>query len=998
VYDGAWVGNAYHQPAYAAVARWAAGRRVVVAAPTDMVGPSRLVQAEARRVVLVGECPWATPDVEVRRGIPELPLPDGDADVVVCVEAYATFPPVVRRQLIREAHRVLRRGGMFIASVPAVSSNDDDADFWALESELGDAFIGTTMVAQMPWEGVSLAPVLDDERVPTVTLEETLLEEAPEATHYLAVAFRGYPAPDVFERLRSECVLVPVPTQVDEPAAIVAPEPPAQPAPEPPAPEPEPPPPVVEPEPVDDGLQERVAELETQLEARDTDIRVLTGNLEALEASLARVSERAEARSRELEVVQKERRELQRTVDSLGRERDATTRNLEMATAERAGAQQLSDRVEAELDQARRRLAEQTRELSERSAEASRLSGELTAVKDRLANQEAALEQTRTRAEELTRTAARQDEQSRMLAEVASDRDRLREELKRRTETIQSLEERLWTAREDVQKERLEAVRIASEVDRLRDAAERSQLAEREGRAKIESLSTELRTIEVQRADAAALLRSRDEQLERMNQDLRSLTSESADVDGLRAELAERSQSLGRVREQLEQVKTRAAEAAHLAKRREEQLSTAGEDLQKLETRVETAESEAAGLRSELDVKSLEVEQLAASVANLQAQLDDTRQARTHSEDTSRDLQRRLELNTEELDQVRNRLRSRDQELADIVAARETSGVELYKLRQELEATSQVNEALEATLEQGVLADASPSPSLEAGWPDGAVSEIRRLRGQLVAQTRRHAEQLERFDKDGGRAADEDELRKRLRMADLEAQVRADEQEYLLTLLESAEQRIWEMNDASDRNAARLAAGLAQLEKTKEQLDETLDELEVTRKQLAASQARALEQERLAASERAKLLRAGIDPDGLPNVGAESEDPFADFDDEKMIELLPSSIDEEPVPEKGAPAVEVRDQTGSASSSVREGPRIVVEAVDDDDWFDESAEPTQPRPGAKGAARTKEIPKPPPIGAPTRKVDDPTVPRLRMSGPPKVAKDGKDAANSGHKK
>ena len=985
----------YHQPAYAAVARWAAGRRIVVAAPADMDGPSRLVQADARRVVLVGECPWATPEVEVRRGIPELPLPDGDADVIVCVEAYATLPPVVRRQLVREAHRVLRRGGMFVASVPASSSGDEDADFWALESELGEAFIGTTMVAQMPWEGVSLAPVLDDERVPTVSLEETLLEQAPEATHYLAVAFRGYPAPDVFERLRSECLLVPVPGRAPEPAPIMVHEQPEQPV----APEPEPPPMVEEPEPVDVGLQQRIAELETQLEARDTDIRVLSGNLEALEASLSRVSERAEARGRELEVVQKERRDLQLAVESLGRERDATTRNLEMATAERAGAQQLSDRVEAELEQARRRLTEQTRELSERSAEASRLSGELAAVKDRLANQEAALEQTRSRAEELTRTAARQDEQSRMLAEIAADRDRLREELKRRTESIQSLEERLWTAREDVQKERLEAVRIASEVERLRDAAERSQQAEREGRAKIEELSGELRGIEVQRADAMALLRSRDEQVERMQQDLRALTSESADVDGLRAELAERSRALGEVRGQLEQVKTRAAEASQLAKRREEQLSRAGEDLRKLEQRVETAEGEAAGLQSELEVKSLEVEQLAASVADLQAQLDDTRQSRTQTEDVSRDLQRRLELNTEELDQLRNRLRSRDQELADIVAARETSGVELYKLRQELEATSQVNEALEATLEQGVIASTSSSPALEAGWPDDAVSEIRRLRAQLVAQTRRHAEQLERLQKDGGRVADEDELRKRLRRAELEAQVRADEQEHLLTLLESAEQRIWEMNDASDRNAARLAAGLAQLEKTKEQLDETLDELEVTRKQLAASQARALEQERLAASERAKLVRAGIDPDGLPNVGADDEDPFADFTDDKMIELLPSAGKQER--ETGAPTTEVRDQTGSASSSVRvEGPRIVVEAVDDDDWFDDSAEPTQPRPAGGVNKRKAEIPDPPAIGAPKSKVDDPTMPRLRMSGPPKVAgaKDGEDAANSGHKK
>src|SRR5690606_8770412 len=76
-------------------------------------------------------------------------------------------------------------------------------------------------------------------------------------------------------------------------------------------------------------------------------------------------------------------------------------------------------------------------------------------------------------------------------------------------------------------------------------------------------------------------------------------------------------------------------------------------------------------------------------------------------------------------------------------------------------------------------------------------------------------------------------------------------------------------------------------EKHKEQIDELHDELEVSRNLLAAAQARALEQERLLASERAKLARAGIGPDGLPptargvtvaETGQEVDDLFADLE------------------------------------------------------------------------------------------------------------------------
>ena len=232
--------------------------------------------------------------------------------------------------------------------------------------------------------------------------------------------------------------------------------------------------------------------------------------------------------------------------------------------------------------------------------------------------------------------------------------------------------------------------------------------------------------------------------------------------------------------------------------------------------------------------------------------------------------------------------------------------------------------------------------------------------------------------------------------------MRADEQGHLLTLLEASEQRVWEMDDASGRNAARLAASLAQLEKHKEQLDETLDELEVTRNLLTVAQTRALEQERLVASERAKLMRAGIDPDGLPNVDTDHEDPFADLEStELMIEL---HVSHDAHTEAGTPTT-VSDRRGSSSSSSLrlEGPRIVVEAVDDDEWGDDDLSGEDVSGGTATTARRgtgsksnkgptgefKAIGNEPPIaGAPSSVVEDPTMPRLQVPPPPEMSGSG----------
>lgn len=904
-------------------------------------GPRHLLAGGARELFVVGPGP-SIEGAQTISGVPEIPVEDGSIDVVACIEPYASYGAPLRRRLLREVHRVLRPGGMLAAWVAHSPDDPSHADFWTMEEELADVFTRSAMVAQIPWHGFSLAPIVDDDRSPRVAIVEALLHQAPEASHYLALSFRGSADPETLERLQTECVLVPIPGEVPEEEDVEGPA--------------------------------KLSELEELLSTRETDLRVLTANVTALEESLAKASEKAEARARELEKLQRQTRELETRRDELHQDLEARTHELELAVTERSGQRTLTERLEAELDVARRRLQDQIDQVAVRTADASRLQGELQAVRERLAAAEQRLDDSRSRTEALTASAAKQDEQGRMLAEVASDRDRLREELSRRANEIHRLEERLWEAREEVQKERLESVRLSGSVERLEDQSQRARQAEQEGRGRIEELSAELRRLEVARADADAALRSRDEQLTKLRHDAETLQSESADLHDVQRELRERSRELGELSGQLEQARAREQDAAARLRKRDEQLSQAGAELQSLRRTTDQDSSSVKALQNELDVKALEVEQLAASVGNLQRQVEEQRSLRTAADERTSGLQRRLESATAELEELRKRVRQRDQELNDLNSAQETDSMELYKLRQELESTAQLNERLDGGRK---APDPGSTSEQEGSWPDDAVAEVRRLRGAMAAQIRRHAEQVQQLEKaraTGGGARDED-LYDELQRARLESAVRAEEQEHILALLESAEQKIWEMNDAADRSAARLAASLAQLEKNKEQLDETQDELEVTRNLVGAAQARALEFERLLGSERAKLMRAGIDPDGLPTKdlpGGELDDVFADLSEEgrPMVELASRDAGV-PTFEEGAPTQLIRDRSGSIGGT---GPRIVVEALEEDDAWDDMLE--------EGGAAPSPI-----VRVPTDLLIDGEPRSLRPRPPPRVSSD-----------
>jgi hypothetical protein len=250
------------------------------------------------------------------------------------------------------------------------------------------------------------------------------------------------------------------------------------------------------------------------------------------------------------------------------------------------------------------------------------------------------------------------------------------------------------------------------------------------------------------------------------------------------------------------------------------------------------------------------------------------------------------------------------------------------------------------------------APSVDPSWPVAARALVSRLQAQVAEQAKRHSEALEvresmpQVEPDQGR----------LRRLQLEVEIRAREQEVMLAELEKAEQKIWEMSDASDRNAARLAASLSQLERNKETLDQTMEELEVSNNLLAAAQARALEQERLLGSERAKLARAGVGPDGLPretmSAGGSVDQLFQELNPVpgSMVDLDSSPIDVGS-PEAGAPGAPVEDRAGSRASSSRrlegagpKGPRVVVEEIEDDggSWPVVTEPPTPLRPKRDG--------------------------------------------------
>jgi chromosome segregation ATPase len=402
-------------------------------------------------------------------------------------------------------------------------------------------------------------------------------------------------------------------------------------------------------------------------------------------------------------------------------------------------------------------------------------------------------------------------------------------------------------------------VRLASEIERAHDLAKRSHDNEQALNREVERLNSELRRAEVECAELRADVSSRDSQLARMREDA-TRAAKAGDLEEIQETLQKRAEEIAEFTTELEQARAREQDAADLATRRELELIDAEQERQRLSSLTKKQADDAAGMASELEVKQLEVEQLESAISDLKQQLEAQRELVRDYERGMVEVQNDLEAATSEQQLLRARLRERDQQLAEITTTQTSKSKELEKLREELHdavaAHGQLESMLEATLAAADAEVDSQEKMGEGGGIAEARREIRRLKEYVENESRRHTEQLrEREDGERQRLA---EATQRTQLLQLEATVRAQEQEFMLVKLDEAEQRIWMMTDATDRNAARLAAGLAQLEQNEEKLAELRDELEVTRQLLAQEQSRALEQERLLANERAKLARAGV--------------------------------------------------------------------------------------------------------------------------------------------
>nr|WP_255216159.1 methyltransferase domain-containing protein [Pseudenhygromyxa sp. WMMC2535] len=1058
-------------PAYLALERWVLARTVVVVQPSGPEGPRRLLSAGARQVLVIGADFPSEPGMQVRPATgARLPLRDASVDLVVCVEAFGSLRSTDRRELLREGHRVLRGEGLFCAWIEQreveafgrTLAGSSQLDFWGLEDQMAAIFSRVDMLAQMPWQGFSLAPIVDDDAVagagageePMLALREELLEEPPEASHYLAVASKSRTPTG----LARECLLIPLPrsevfgfdpqaerdsAEIEElrdeldrlreelslRAAKVAAahgrvrelegqleslrarssE--------------------VEAAEVDrlrDGLteaetqlsilrareqeqgsqlarvederQELLAELqaaraeqsergrsvdeieaelraaleqakiraraaedqirglEERLRSQETDLQILTRTSSEQDKAVERLTTQLESERAALEQAREDERGLRERIEALDGERQELRRQNEVYVAEREGARKLAQRMEAELEVASRRSQAQDHALSAKIEEASRLAGELQAMRKRLEEAERSLAQTRTRAEELTATAAQGAEQGRMLADVAVDRDRLREELSQRTRQSEELEAKLWETREALQKERLEGVRVASEVERLREQVERARAEEQRRAGEVQSLSRELRELEVSGAQSKALLEARGEQIARLEKEAAALAGQSADVDSLRAELRERNHSIASSSEQLAALEAREQQATAAAEQHAAKLEQASARIDELEGELELQQDGSAQLRDELEVRQVEVEQLGATVESLQAQLEEARERAKLRAGEKQAIQGQLEEAAALRDSLRRQLREREQQVERLSSDQDSSS-ELSALRRDLEAETERASAGGEGAGEGT--GKGPSKDEIDAWPSSARAELERLRAALAQSTREHVRELSALRASVG-GGSESERVERLR---LELQVRTTEQEYMLARLDGAEQKIWEMTDASDRNAARFAASLAQLEKHKETVDSLLDELEVTRNLLAAEQARALEQERLLASERAKLARAGIGIEGFPAARPDDEDPFADFagslmdlDGDKKSAKKPSvAAGLKPRPAGGplAPPGAKAKGEGEEGPTAQELDHALASLTDDDDegvsFADLNLDESGPAPAAKAA-------------------------------------------------
>ena len=422
----------YHLPAYVALQRWAAGRNVVVVSPHDADGPRTILQSGASRVCVVGG------EVEPQRGIEcfpdwsSLPMVTGGVDMILCIESYAEMPPPQRQEMLVEAKRLLSPKGLFAGW--AHQGDESTVDFWTLEDELSAVFKRVFMVAELPWQGVSLAPVMDEEggSAPALRLNEALLPEVPEASHYLAIATQIDIGNEVAQHLTDNCLLVPLPANPETSRLL---------------------------EEHESAIRELQAELrgrgeavktarartelvERELEERKAELQSRRAELEIASAQLDEAREEVEAqrgRLHEQQEALKKAAEVARAVEGLQNELEATTEALRAKESELVEARRVQQRVEAlqrelgQIDVLQKQLAAAQQETEAVRQEADKVAGleaQLTELKTAL--QSARGSQSRLEEQKRRLTAIREE------LEAAKAAERLAQQQKQELQTLRN--------------------------------------------------------------------------------------------------------------------------------------------------------------------------------------------------------------------------------------------------------------------------------------------------------------------------------------------------------------------------------------------------------------------------------------------------------------------------------------------------------------------------------------------------------------------------------
>jgi chromosome segregation ATPase len=586
------------------------------------------------------------------------------------------------------------------------------------------------------------------------------------------------------------------------------------------------------------------AELQTQLQATETERQRLADHCRQLE-------QRVQAMENELAVRRAELDELERR---LGEER---------ATLQKGQAQHRDDLVR--LDRLQGTLEEREKELGARTKELDRRSEQLRQNAAELEEQAAQLDQWHSKlaadAEALTKSkeehvtavsqlqqrAAALEGQQAMLAALRTRLERMREDVRR--EEKQLAEQRVAQAAAETDLQRLlkEAEDLRAELDNEKQFRERESAQFHERQALVES--------------AVARLREAQESTARQEAELRS---HEAELTTRASELDERAAVLEARTEQLTGLQARMAADREMIVQRETALTKAEQALADLQEQLRRRSEELTTRQKAQSEENQQYEAILAALDNRREEIERERQqADERANQARQELGARaaeLDGRTAELERLRTQLMEREETLLQSIERLKAAGRAVGQGRKELadERTrseterqrtfaelSQAHRDFEAAREE-VIDLQRQLPELEMHAREAAERlglAREQLRGHVAeahAYTRRSREDLELLRAQVRAEAE--------RVREQESSLHRDRDEHRLAVAQFRQQLVDWQSQVEDLKRA-LARGETRLERKRAEVDRQVRAVDETSQRLAR-QAEELHQQEQAVAER----------------------------------------------------------------------------------------------------------------------------------------------------